>query len=640
MTKVVNGEIENPYQSFIHMSRYARWIEKENRRETWQETVDRYINFMQSKVGKYYEDKEIFDEVRLAILELKVLPSMRALMTSGPALERDNLAGYNCSYIAIDSPRAFDEGLYLLLAGAGLGFSVESQYVDKLPVISEEMYQTDTTIVVNDNKLGWAKSLKELVSLLYIGQIPNWDLSRVRPAGTPLKIFGGRASGPGPLEELFKFVVQKFTLAKGRRLTPVEAHDIMCKIGDVVVSGGVRRSALISFSDLGDFEMAKAKSGRWWEENPQRALANNTVAYKSTPSVAQFLREWRNLYESKSGERGIKNLEADKRHSERFGRREYSENIRGNPCGEILLHPNQVCNLTEVVVSDKDTKEDIMYKVKIATILGTWQASLTDFKYVRSSWKSVTEKERLLGVSMTGIFGNQLLYTLGEKTERFLDSLREYAVEVNRIESQVIGTDQSMAVTTVKPAGTTSQLTMTSSGIHPWHSKFYIRRVRGDNKDPMTQMLKDIGIPNEPDVTKEKDITVFSFPIAAPKNAITQDSLGAIAHLEVWKMFRNHWTEHNPSITVSVKDGEWIDVAAWVYKNFDQISGVSFLPALDHTYRQAPYEAITEDNYKDLVKSMPSTIDWSGLASYERVDSTKGTQELACSAGVCEIVDI
>lgn len=987
--------IENPYQSFIHKSRYARWLDKKNRRESWQETVDRYINFMIDELGDKYDSLDIFEEVRQAILNLEVLPSMRALMTAGPALKRDNLVAYNCSYVAIDHPRAFDEAMYILMGGVGLGFSVERKYIDKLPEVAEDFYLTDTTIIVHDSRIGWAKAFKELIGLLYTGQIPSYDTSGLRPAGERLKVMGGRSSGPEPLEELFNFSIELFINARGRRLNSIECHDLMCKIAEIVIVGGVRRSAMISFSDLGDFDLAKAKSGRWWDENPQRALANNTAIYNGRPNNAQFLREWRNLYESKSGERGIKNIDADRRHTEKFGRREYSEHTRGNPCvdgstlimtseglkriseidkdfyavvngktypakkpfitgfktlykmtteegfelnltrdhkvmtkagwkkaidltpgdkiivndhneidwgrtdnfgdgyvlghfvgdgnfskyrdgkhsafckvwdidgedrdiadfiykivenkphrsdwkgwgsqngrpfsqinitslvneynlkpdnkhdvsifetesseflkgflrgifdadghvegfsndkglsiricqsdykllqclqrmllslgiyskirdlrpegtsllpdgkggmknfnvkrsyrliissrhaksfinqigsfhiskkdkmdkglerlskgfyfkeniatfkelffekvedvwdttvetvhafdanglyvhncNEIKLLPNQLCNLSEIVVSEKDTKESLRRKARIATIIGTWQSTLTDFKYVRSIWKKTTEKERLLGVSMTGIFGNPLVYSVSDETKGFLSELRDLTVEINKEHSEILGIPQSVAITTVKPAGTTSQLTMTSSGIHPWHSQYYIRRVRGDNKDPLTIMLKEIGVVVEPDVMNPQHTSVFSFPIKAPDQAVFQKDISAIEHLEIWKMFRENWTEHNPSITVSVKEDEWIDVAAWVYKNFDYLSGVSFLPAADHTYQQAPYEEITKEQYDDLVEKSPKEIDWNWLSYYETEDGTTGTQELACSSGDCEIVDI
>jgi ribonucleoside-diphosphate reductase alpha chain len=610
-----NGSIADPYRNFIHVSRYSRWLEEEGRRETWIETVDRYMNFMKSHLldNYNYQDDAKFAQVRDFILNHKVMPSMRAMMTAGPALERDNIAAYNCSFIAVDSLRAFDEAMYILMNGTGVGFSVEQKYVANLPVIAEDFYPTNTTIVVEDSKLGWAKSFKELLGLLTMGQIPEWDMSKVRPAGARLKTFGGRASGPEPLNDLFNFTVETFRIAKGRRLKPIEAHDLMCKIGEVVVVGGVRRSALISLSNLDDFEMAKAKSGQWWEQEPQRALANNSAVYNAKPNVAQFLREWRNLYESKSGERGIYNMDSVRKHIDKFGRRDSSKVAGTNPCGEILLRPNQFCNLTEVVIDANDTYEDLAEKVRIATILGTWQSTLSNFKYIRKSWKDNTEEERLLGVSLTGIFGNKLTGTLHKNLPNMLDGLRELAVGENAIEADILGIEHSAAVTTVKPSGTVSQLTGVSSGIHPWYSKHYIRTVRADNKDPLTAFLKDFGVPNEPDVMKPEATTVFSFPIAAPKNAVVTEDLSAIEHLEVWKVYRTHWTEHNPSVTINVKEDEWVGVAAWVYDNFDYIGGVSFLPASEHTYKQAPYQEITEEEYKAAVAKMPNRIPWESL---------------------------
>jgi ribonucleoside-diphosphate reductase alpha chain len=637
-----NGSISDPYRNFIHVSRYSRWLEEEGRRETWIETVDRYMNFMKSHLlNNYnYQDEIKFAQVRDFILNHKVMPSMRAMMTAGPALERDNIAAYNCSFIAVDSLRAFDEAMYILMNGTGVGFSVEQKYVANLPVIAEEFYQTNTTIVVEDSKLGWAKSFKELLGLLAMGQIPEWDMSKVRPAGARLKTFGGRASGPEPLHDLFNFTVETFSIAKGRRLKSIEAHDLMCKIGEVVVVGGVRRSALISLSNLDDFEMAKAKSGQWWEQEPQRALANNSAVYNAKPNVAQFLREWRNLYESKSGERGIYNMDSVRKHIDKFGRRDSSKVAGTNPCGEILLRPNQFCNLTEVVIDADDTYEDLAEKVRIATILGTWQSTLSNFKYIRKSWKDNTEEERLLGVSLTGIFGNKLTGTLHKNLPNTLDGLRELAVGENAIEADLLGIEHSAAVTTVKPSGTVSQLTGVSSGIHPWYSKYYIRTVRADNKDPMTAFLKDFNVPNEPDVMKPDATTVFSFPIAAPKNAVVTEDLSAIDHLEVWKIYRQHWTEHNPSVTINVKEDEWIDVAAWVYDNFDHVGGVSFLPASEHTYKQAPYQEISKEEYNEMVKAMPNRIPWESLPLYELEDTTSGSQELACTAGACEVVDL
>ena len=638
-----NGSITDPYRNFIHISRYARWIESENRRETWQETVDRYCNFMKDHLVLNYgysPNAKIFDEVREAILKHHIMPSMRALMTAGPALERDHIAAYNCSFIAVDSPRAFDEAMYILMNGTGVGFSVEQKYVNQLPVISESFFQTSTTIVVDDSKLGWAKAFKELIALLYQGQIPNWDVSKVRPAGARLKVFGGRASGPDPLVDLFNFTIETFKLAAGRRLKSIEAHDLMCKIGEVVVVGGVRRSALISLSNLDDFEMAKAKSGQWWEGNGQRALANNSAVYNSKPNTAQFLREWRNLYESKSGERGIYNIDSVRKHIDKFGRRDSSLVGGTNPCGEILLRPNEFCNLTEVVIEASDTKETLLEKVRLATILGTWQSTLTNFKYIRKTWRDNCEEERLLGVSLTGIYGNKITATNGKALEALLDEMRDLSVSVNDKEAKSLNINPSVSITCVKPSGTVSQLTGVSSGIHPWYSEYYIRSVRADNKDPLTQFLKDSGIPFEPDVMKPEATTVFYFPIKAPKNAILTKDLTAIDHLEMWKTYRTHWTEHNPSVTVNVEEDEWMRVGAWVFDNFDSIGGVSFLPAVEHSYKQAPYQEVSKEEYESWLSKMPDSIRWDMLSLYETTDGTTGSQELSCVAGACEIVDI
>ena len=638
-----NGSISDPYRNFIHISRYARWVESENRRETWQETVDRYCNFMKDHLVLNYgysPNAKIFDEVKEAILNHHIMPSMRALMTSGPALERDHIAAYNCSFIAVDSPRAFDEAMYILMNGTGVGFSVEQKYINQLPIIAESFFQTNTTIVVDDSKLGWAKAFKELIALLYQGQIPNWDVSKVRPAGARLKVFGGRASGPDPLVDLFKFTIETFRLAAGRKLKSIEAHDLMCKVGEVVVVGGVRRSALISLSNLDDFEMAKAKSGQWWEGNGQRALANNSAVYNSKPNTAQFLREWRNLYESKSGERGIYNIDSVRKHIDKFGRRDSSLVGGTNPCGEILLRPNEFCNLTEVVIDATDTKETLLEKVRLATILGTWQSTLTNFKYIRKTWKDNCEEERLLGVSLTGIYGNKITATNGKALEALLDEMRDLSVSVNDKEAKSLNINPSVSITCVKPSGTVSQLTGVSSGIHPWYSEYYIRSVRADNKDPLTQFLKDSGIPFEADVMKPEATTVFYFPIKAPKNAILTKDLTAIDHLEMWKTYRTHWTEHNPSVTVNVEEDEWMRVGAWVFDNFDSIGGVSFLPAVEHSYKQAPYQEVSKEEYESWLSKMPDSIRWDMLSLYETTDGTTGSQELSCVAGACEIVDI
>lgn len=577
------------------------------------------------------------------MLNQGVVSSMRALMTAGPALDRDNVAAYNCSYVPIDDVRAFDETLYILMNGTGVGFSVEEKYVRKLPVVAEEFEATETVIKVADSKEGWARAYRELLSLLWGGRVPRWDTSKVRPAGARLKTFGGRASGPGPLEQLFQFTIDVFTKAAGRQLTSLEAHDLICKIAEVVVVGGVRRSALISLSDLSDLRMATAKSGNWWENNPQRALANNSVAYTSKPDMTAFMAEWKNLYDSKSGERGIFNRQAAKAQVAKNQRRDPSFDFGTNPCSEIILRPNQFCNLTEVIIRPDDTVETLMRKVKAAAIIGTWQSTLTNFKYLRKIWKKNTEEERLLGVSLTGQFGNRLMSGQEgmKELKDTLEALRFQAVAVNAEVAEAIGIPQSAAITCVKPSGTVSQRAGVPSGMHTEHDEFYIRTVRGDNKDALTQFLKDSGIPNEPDVMKPNDTTVFSFPKKAAPGALTRNDLTAIEHLEIWLAYQRSWCEHKPSITVSVKEHEWMEVGAWVYKHFDEVSGISFLPFSEHTYKQAPYQSITEAEYKEWLERMPEKIEWDLLPTYEFEDNTTGSQELACSAaGGCEVVDI
>ena len=625
------------YQNFIALSRYARWREDDQRRETWAETVDRYIDHMSGHLKTNYNydvTKALKEKLNNAIMSLGVMPSMRALMTAGPALDRCHVAGYNCSYIPVDSPRSFDECMYILMCGTGVGFSVERENVDKLPVVNEHFEKSSTVIKVGDSRPGWSRALRELISLLYAGQIPTWDVSEVRPAGARLKTFGGRASGPAPLIDLFKFCIQKFEGAKGRRLFPIECHDIMCKIGEVVVVGGVRRSALISLSNLGDDQMRHAKSGQWWENEGQRALANNSVAFKGKPEMGTFMREWTSLYESKSGERGIFNRKAAKVKAAENGRRDVDHEFGCNPCSEIILRPYQFCNLTEVVARETDDLQSLKDKVRMATILGTFQSTLTDFKYLRKVWKTNTEEERLLGVSLTGILDTDIW------TEEILIMLKEVAVETNKKFAKDLGIPQSTAITCVKPSGTVSQLVDSASGIHARHNPFYIRTVRGDNKDPLTQFMKESGIPSEPDVMKPDSTTVFSFPMKSPTGAITRTEMTAIQQLEYWLMFQRHWCEHKPSVTISVKEDEWMDVGAWVYKNFDEVSGISFLPFSDHTYAQAPYQDITEQEYDELYKKMPTSIDWSKLADFEKEDTTSGSKELACTADACEMVDI
>ena len=646
----MSNMLPTPYQQFIHKSRYARWIEDEQRRENWDETVSRYISFMDSYVHDkhgYKLDSSLRNELEEAILNLRVMPSMRAMMTAGDALERDAVCGYNCSYIPVDSPRAFDECMYILMCGTGVGFSVERENVDKLPVVSDNFNDSETVIKVADSKPGWAKALRELIALLYAGQVPSWDMSGVREAGARLKVMGGRASGPQPLIDLFNFTVKKFKKAAGRRLYPIECHDLMCKVGEIVVVGGVRRSALISLSNLGDEQMRLAKSGEWWDEpdkqiyrNGQRALANNSVAYKTKPEMGTFMREWLSLYDSKSGERGIFNRQSAKKQAAKNGRRETEHDFGCNPCSEIILRPYQFCNLSEVVVRESDTLATLKEKVRLATILGTFQATLTNFKYLRKIWQKNTEEERLLGVSLTGIMDNTLTATSGGKLETALEILRAEAVIVNEAMSKQLKIPQSTAVTCVKPSGTVSQLTDAASGIHARHNPYYIRTVRGDNKDPLTQFLIAEGIPAEPDVMKPDSTTVFSFPMKSPNGAVTRTQMTAIEQLELWLAYQRHWCEHKPSVTISVKENEWMSVGSWVYEHFDEVSGISFLPFSEHTYQQAPYQDIDAEQYAEFKKKMPKKVDWSKLSDFEKEDTTSGGRELACTAGVCEIVDI
>ena len=649
-----NMSLPTEYQSFIHLSRYARWDYNQRRRETWEETIDRYFNFFKEhlKENCNYDltDKEI-KEIRNAVVDLDVMPSMRCLMTSGEALKRENVAGYNCSYVKVDSPRSFDEILYILMNGTGVGFSVEEEYVNKLPSVAEEFYDTESVIVVRDSKLGWAKALKELYGMLWMGQVPTWDLSKVRPAGSPLKTFGGRASGPEPLEDLFKFSINIFKNAAGRKLRPVEAHDLVCKIAEIVVVGGVRRSALISLSNLGDREMRYAKSGNWWETNVQRALANNSVNYKEKPDVGTFMREWLSLYDSKSGERGIYNSMSAKRTTEKLNqekdkdgqniiRRDARDDFGTNPCSEIILRSREFCNLTECVVRGWDDTKSLKKKVRFATILGTWQSTLTNFKYLTGEWKRNCNEERLLGVSLTGIMDNADTNGSNGGLDGRLRELRQEAIKTNKEWSEKLGIPQSAAITCVKPSGTVSQLVDSASGIHARHNPYYIRTVRGDNKDPITKFMKDQGFPCEPDVTKPNHTTVFSFPMKSPDGAVCRQDMTALEQLELWKTYQEHWCEHKPSVTISVKEDEWVDTASWVYNNFDDISGISFLPFSDHTYKQAPYQDCSEEEYQELYSKMPKNVDWTGLSDYEQQDYTAGSQELACSAGVCEVVDL
>ena len=633
------------YQQVIHKTRYARWNSEEGRREDWQETVNRYVNYIFSSLEEHNNfkiGKQELEEIRTAILSAKVMPSMRGLMTAGEALERDNVCLYNCAYLPVDSLRSFDEAMYILMCGTGVGYSVESQYVNQLPAINEHFEKTNTTIHVEDSKAGWAKAFRELIALLYQGQIPSWDMSKVRPAGSRLKTFGGRASGPDPLHRLFTFTVEVISNAKGRKLTPLEAHDIMCKIAEVVVVGGVRRSAMISLSDLNDRTMAAAKAGSWWEYSGQRALANNSAVYDAKPTMDVFMAEWKSLYDSKSGERGIFSRAAAQNVAEKNGRRDHTVDFGTNPCSEIILRPYEFCNLTEVVVRETDTLDELKEKIRLATILGTVQSTFTRFKYLRKIWQNNCDEERLLGVSLTGQFSHPVLNGSEgmEELAKWLTELREHSVEVNKKWSSKIGIPQSAAITCVKPSGTVSQLVNCASGMHPWHSPYYARTIRGDNKDPITSLLKDVGVKHEPDVMKPTDTTVFTFPIKAPEGSLVRDDLDAIKHLELWLAYQRHWAEHKPSITVSVREEEWMKVGAWVYDHIDEMSGVSFLPYSEHTYQQAPYQEISKEEYESLLSETPETIDWNWLKLYETEDLTTGSQELACVAGACDINDI
>jgi len=637
--------LPTPYQKYIHTSRYSRWINEAQRRETWDETVTRYFDYMVSRL----KEKNNFDldvatrnELQTAVLNLDIMPSMRLLMTAGTAVERCNVAAYNCAYLPIDSPRAFDEVLYILMNGTGVGFSVERECITKLPEVAEHFEDSTIVVKVKDSKSGWARAFKELVSLLYSGQIPTWDMSLVRPAGARLKTFGGRASGPEPLNDLFRFAVNMFTKAAGRRLSSIECHDLVCKTAQVVVVGGVRRSALISLSNLSDDLLRSSKSGDWWHNHSYRSYANNSAVYKAVPDMNVFMKEWHSLYESRSGERGMFSRAAAKTQVAVNGRRDPNYEFGTNPCCEIILRPNQFCNLTEVVVKKDDTEETLKKKVKLAAILGTYQATLTDFKYLRKIWADTTEEERLLGVSMTGIMDNELTNGGEGDLDSMLQRLRQVAVDTNEVWADSLGIKQSTAITCVKPSGTVSQLVDAASGIHPRHSKHYIRRVRGDKKDPLTQFLVDSGIPCEDAVgdVESKNTAVFSFPIEAPEGAMINDELTPMEHLELWLTYQKHWCEHKPSITITVREHEWLEVAAWVYKNFDFMSGVSFFPHSDAVYTQAPYEEVDEATYHDLLASMPKDIDFYKLQEYEKEDTTKGTQEFSCVGDVCELVDV
>jgi len=634
----------NEYQQFIHKSRYSRYIDKLQRREHWEETVQRYVDFLTGHVEKkhsYKVPQELKDRIYKFIVDQKVMPSMRLLMTAGPAAERQNMAGFNCSYLPIDDTKSFDELMYILLCGTGVGFSVESTYTNQLPEVPDQLYKSETTIVVSDSKEGWAKSLRQLISLLYAGEIPQFDFSKVRPAGARLKTFGGRASGPGPLAELFSFVINVFKKAVGRKLLAIECHDVCCKIAEVVVVGGVRRSALISISDLADDRMAHAKSGAWWEGNVQRSLANNSACYNTKPSMSEFMSEWQSLYNSKSGERGIFNREASIKQAAKNGRRKINHAFGTNPCSEIILRPYEVCNLTEVIVREDDDIMSLADNVEIATILGTFQSTLTEFPYLRKIWQKNAEEERLLGVSFTGIFDNKIMSTwnfdLDSDTnlENILGGLKNHAIQTNKKYAELLGINQSTAITCVKPSGTVSQLCLTASGLHARHSQYYIRTVRQDVKDPLTTFLKNIGVPWEPCVNRPDSTVVFSFPIKSPDGIKTRDSVDVIDHLNLWLTYQRFWCEHKPSVTIYVKEDEWMKVGAWVWDHFDEVTGISFLPFDGGQYKQAPYQSLTKEEYEIALAKMPQSINWEEFLEYD--DNVEGVQQLSCTAGVCEI---
>ena len=630
----MSNQLPTDYQSFIHKSRYAKYSDGEGR-ESWDDTVTRYsVNIIRDLV-----DPETKYKLEQAILGLEVMPSMRSLMTAGVAAERDNTCMYNCSFLPVDDLKSFDEAMFILLCGTGVGFSVERQFITKLPEVPQ-LFQSETNIMVKDSKEGWAKALRQLIALLYSGEIPTWDVSKVRAAGAPLKTFGGRASGPAPLVDLFNFTINTFNKAEGRKLSSIECHDIMCKIGEVVVVGGVRRSAMISLSNLSDDRMRSAKSGAWWENNPQRALANNSVSYTEKPDSLSFMKEWMSLVESGSGERGIFNREASKKQAAKNGRRDPNYDFGTNPCSEIILRPYQFCNLTEVVVRATDNIDTLSEKVRLATILGTIQATFTKMPYLRKLWQTNTEEERLLGVSLTGIMDNPLMTLKNKGLDKTLEHLKSIAVATNAEWAERLGIPVSTAISCVKPSGTVSQLVDSSSGIHARHSPYYIRTVRGDNKDPLTQFMKDQGIPNAPEVFKPDQTTVFSFPMKAPTGAVCTADMPAIEQLEMWLAYQRSWCEHKPSVTINVKNDEWFEVGAFVYKHFDEMSGVSFLPFDDHTYQQAPYQACGKSDYTMLKSLMPKRIDWTKLSEYESEDNTAGSQTLACSGDSCEIVDL
>ena len=631
------------YQKFIYISRYSKWSEEQKRRETWPETIRRYLDFLEvrlKKVNNYILSEQLRNQLEKAIHNHEIMPSMRCLMAAGKALDRDNVAGYNCSFLNIDHPRAFDEAMYILMCGTGVGFSVESKFVDRLPKVPNEILDSNNMIIVEDSKIGWAKAFRKLISLLYSGLSPQWDVSQVRPKGAPLKTMGGRASGPDPLVDLMTFTKKIFNESKGRKLSPIQCHDIMCKVGEIVIVGGVRRSALISLSDINDTELRTAKVGSWWEENPHRALANNSACYDKKPQLETFMDEWLSLIKSKSGERGIFNREASKLQALKTNRRDPNFDFGTNPCSEIILRSEEFCNLTECVIRSDDSLENVRRKVRLATILGTFQATLTDFRYLRKSWKENTEEEALLGVSLTGIFDNTFYSFPSEDLKNELNNLKELAIKTNATFAKKLSINQAAAITCIKPSGTVSQLVDSGSGIHPRYGRYYLRTVRISKNDPICKFMDASGIYNEDDVMQPQNTSVFYFPQMSPKSSITRKDLTAMNHLDLWKLYNTHWCEHKPSVTINVKDEEWIDVQKWIWDNFDSCSGVSFLPYDDTSYKQAPYQEITEEEYMHWMEKFDKKLNWNELATYEEEDSTQSSQTLACSSGSCEMVDI
>lgn len=626
-----------PYQDFIFYRTYSRWNDDLGRRETWQETVDRYMSFMRKNVGDKLTFEE-YQEIREAILKHEVMPSMRLMWGAGGPTARCNVSAYNCSYLAIKELRDFAETLYLLCSGTGVGFSVEKAAVDQLPVVQPQKGVPSKYFVIDDSKEGWAEALHDCLHALFNGEDAIFDFSQIRPAGARLKTMGGRAAGPQPLMDLLEFTKEVVLARQGKKLRPIDVHDIMTKIGEIVVAGGVRRSAMISLSDLEDAEVQHAKDGRFWEHSAHRALANNSAVYKQKPTREEFLSEWDALRKSGSGERGIFNRGSLTEQVP--ARRLFEWNgvvpaLAGtNPCGEIVLKDKQFCNLTEIVARAEDTEETLLKKARIATILGTYQSTLTDFKFLSSEWKRNCEDERLLGVSITGQWDSPAV-----RDEQVLTRMKHVAQDTNSEYAKRFGINPSTAITCVKPSGTVGQLVNASPGLHARYSEYYLKRVRISVTDPLFKMLRDLGVPSHPEVGQGESTAntfVLDFPIASPQGAVTADKLSAIAQLEHWLMMKRSWTEHNPSCTIYIKDGEWEQVRDWIYEHWDLVGGLSFLPYEDHVYELAPYTPISKEEYEKLASLFPK-IDFSVLTRYEKDDETTGAQELACVAGGCEL---